>query len=137
MEKRSFSHPLATAINAYVMQDEARHVAFGRLALRDYYPHLTEKERAEREEFVVEACYLMRDRFRVRRQLKVLTAQGRMSGWMLGGLPVVLGVALYFMNPSAFETFVTDPTGLWLFKLAITLEIVGVVAIHNILKVEY
>ena len=56
---------------------------------------------------------------------------------MLGGLPVVLGVALYFMNPSAFETFVTDPTGLWLFKLAITLEIVGVVAIHNILKVEY
>src|SRR5215510_313227 len=55
--------PLAMAINAYVMQDEARHVAFGRLALRDVYPQLTEKERAEREEFCVEACYLMRDRF--------------------------------------------------------------------------
>ena len=33
--------PLAKAINAYVMQDEARHVMFGRLALRDYYPQLT------------------------------------------------------------------------------------------------
>ena len=46
------------------MQDEARHVAFGRLALRDYYAQLTDAERAEREEFVVEGCYLMRDRLR-------------------------------------------------------------------------
>jgi len=56
-------NPLAAAVNAYVMQDEARHVAFGRLTLRDYYPQLTQKERDEREEFAAEACYLMRDRF--------------------------------------------------------------------------
>src|SRR6267142_397087 len=56
-------NPLAAAVNAYVMQDEARHVAFGRMALRDYYPQLTQAERDEREEFAVEACYLMRDRF--------------------------------------------------------------------------
>jgi P-aminobenzoate N-oxygenase AurF len=54
---------LAASVNAYVMQDEARHVAFGRLALRDFYPQLTDAERREREEFVVEACYHMRDRF--------------------------------------------------------------------------
>ena len=57
------SNTLAAAVNAYVMQDEARHVAFGRLALREYYPQLTDAERDEREEFVVEACYHMRDRF--------------------------------------------------------------------------
>jgi hypothetical protein len=57
------TEPLGKAINAYVMEDEARHVAFGRLALRDYYPQLSDKEREEREEFAVEACYLMRDRF--------------------------------------------------------------------------
>jgi hypothetical protein len=56
-------NPLAASVNAYVMQDEARHVAFGRLALRDYYPQLTQKERDEREEFAVEGCYLLRDRF--------------------------------------------------------------------------
>jgi len=56
-------NPLCASVNAYVMQDEARHVAFGRLALRDYYPQLTDRERDEREEFVVDACYLMRDRF--------------------------------------------------------------------------
>lgn len=54
---------LVQQVNAYVMQDEARHVAFGRLALRDFYPELSEAERTEREEFVVEACYHMRDRF--------------------------------------------------------------------------
>jgi hypothetical protein len=55
---------LVKQLLAYVMQDEARHVAFGRLALRDYYAGLTEAERADREDFVVEGCYLMRNRFR-------------------------------------------------------------------------
>ena len=67
---------LAASINAYVMQDEARHVTFGRMALREYYPQLSEAERAEREEFTVEALYFMRDRFN---QAEV---------WQRSGLPV-------------------------------------------------
>jgi hypothetical protein len=69
-------NPLAAAVNAYVMQDEARHVAFGRFALRDYYPTLTQAERDEREEFAAEACYLMRDRFQAE------------EVWQTIGLPV-------------------------------------------------
>jgi hypothetical protein len=63
MQRDHTDDPLAKTINAYVMQDEARHVAFGRIALREYYPQLTEAERADREEFAIEACYHMRDRF--------------------------------------------------------------------------
>src|SRR5947207_15872835 len=59
-------NPLAAAVNAYVMQDEARHVAFGRLALRDFYPQLSDTERKEREDFGVTACWHMRDRFNQR-----------------------------------------------------------------------
>ncbi len=59
-------NPLAQQVNAYVMEDESRHVAFGRLTLKEYYPHLTQAERDEREEFLVEACYHMRDRFEAR-----------------------------------------------------------------------
>jgi hypothetical protein len=55
--------PLGRSLLAYVMQDEGRHVMFGRVVLRDYYPQLTDAERDEREEFIVEACYRMRDRF--------------------------------------------------------------------------
>ncbi len=54
--------PLPKQILAYVMQDEARHVAFGRMALRDYYQQLSDAELREREEFVIEGCYLMRNR---------------------------------------------------------------------------
>ena len=54
---------LCQSVNAYVMQDEARHVAFGRLALRDYYPQLTDAERREREEFIIEGSIHLRDRF--------------------------------------------------------------------------
>ena len=61
--RNNATDPLAQSINAYVMQDEARHVMFGRLALRDFYPQLTAAERDEREEFCVDACYRMRDRF--------------------------------------------------------------------------
>ena len=57
------TNPLVKQVLAYVMQDEARHVAFGRLALRDYYAGLSAAERADREEFVVEGCYLMSSRF--------------------------------------------------------------------------
>jgi len=57
---------LSQQVNAYVMEDESRHVAFGRLTLSEYYPQLTQSERNEREEFLVEACYHMRDRFEAR-----------------------------------------------------------------------
>ena len=63
---------LAQQVNAYVMQDESRHVAFGRLTLKDYYPQLTDSERREREEFLVEACYHMRDRFTQRETYEIL-----------------------------------------------------------------
>ncbi len=59
------TQPLPKQILAYVMQDEARHVAFGRLALKDYYAQLSSAELAEREEFVVEGCYLMSRRLRM------------------------------------------------------------------------
>jgi para-aminobenzoate N-oxygenase AurF len=81
-------NPLAASVNAYVMQDEARHVAFGRLALRDFYPQLTQAERDQREEFAVEACYAMRDRFKAE------------EVWAALGLPVA--ECAEYMNESGF-----------------------------------
>ena len=80
---------------------------------------------------------VMRDRFRVRRQLRVLTAQGRLSGWILGALPVVLGLALYALNPDQMQEFVADPMGFRLLMIAIGLEIAGVIVIRQILRTDY
>src|SRR3546814_11964074 len=45
------------------MSDEARHVAFGVLSLKEYYGELTDAEMLERQEFAFEAAVRMRDRF--------------------------------------------------------------------------
>jgi hypothetical protein len=53
-------------LTAYVMEDESRHVAFGVLSLREYCQNLPQKDKDEREDFVYEACVLMRDRIQSR-----------------------------------------------------------------------
>ena len=58
----SAQNPLLRDLTAAVMEDESRHVAFGVLSLREFYESLSERDRLEREEFVYEACVLMRDR---------------------------------------------------------------------------
>jgi hypothetical protein len=57
------TEPLLKQLLRYVMSDEARHVAFGVLSLKEYYAELTDAELAERQEFAFEAAVRMRDRF--------------------------------------------------------------------------
>ncbi len=55
--------PLLKQLLRYVMSDEARHVAFGVLSLKEYYDNLSDAEMLERQEFAFEAAVRMRDRF--------------------------------------------------------------------------
>jgi hypothetical protein len=63
MKAQMPNEPLIQDITSRIMQDEARHVAFGVLSLEDiYHNQLTSSEMREREDFVIEATHLMRDR---------------------------------------------------------------------------
>jgi hypothetical protein len=57
------TEPLLKNLLRYVMSDEARHVAFGVLSLKEYYTELTDAEMQDRVEFTFEAAVRMRDRF--------------------------------------------------------------------------
>jgi hypothetical protein len=61
--RNTILEPLLHGITSYIIQDEARHVAYGVLSLRDHYKDMKESEVREREDFVYEAAVLMRDRF--------------------------------------------------------------------------
>ncbi len=63
MIRQTAEEPLLKRLTHYVMLDEARHVAYGVLSLRDFYDDMKESERREREDFVYESAVLMRDRF--------------------------------------------------------------------------
>jgi hypothetical protein len=54
--------PLLKELLRYVMKDESRHVAFGVLSLRGYYEDMPANELADREDFIIYACELMRNR---------------------------------------------------------------------------
>ena len=58
-----FGNPVIGRITELVRRDEARHVAFGVLSLQGFYDDMDPVDLAEREEFILEACSLMRDRF--------------------------------------------------------------------------
>ncbi|HMJ12188.1 MAG TPA: ferritin-like domain-containing protein [Polyangiaceae bacterium] len=61
--RNTILEPLLHGITSYIIQDEARHVAYGVLSLRDHYKDMKEADVREREDFVYEAAVLMRDRF--------------------------------------------------------------------------
>jgi tight adherence protein B len=78
-----------------------------------------------------------RDRFRVRRQLQVMTAQGRMTGWVLSVFPLLLAAFLLYWAPSHAALLVNDPLGNRLLIAAATLQLIGIFTIRRIVRVEY
>jgi tight adherence protein B len=80
---------------------------------------------------------VMRDRFRVRRQLQVLTAQGRTTGWFLAAVPIAVAIGMYMLDPAQMRGFIADPTGFRLLLTALLLELIGMVAIRRIVSVDY
>jgi tight adherence protein B len=80
---------------------------------------------------------LVRERFKVRRQVRVLSAHGRISGWTLACLPPVLAVVLFLIAPTQIRVLIDDPLGRMLTAFAAGLQLVGVVAIRRIVNVEF
>ena len=78
----------------------------------------------------------LRERERLRRQVKVLSAEGRLSGWILGGLPVVFFLYLAIANPSYLHPLWSTPLGIAMLLLAMILLAVGAFWLTRVIKVE-
>ncbi len=79
---------------------------------------------------------LIRERFRLRRQVRALSSHGRITGWTLACLPPVLAVILYFIAPTHLRLLIDDPLGRMLTAGAIGLQLIGMAAIRQIVNVE-
>jgi len=87
-------------------------------------------------EVLDKTAHVIRERFRLKRQVGVHTAQGRMTGWVLTFLPVVLGVALYFLNPEMMSILWKNPTGVKLLWTASGMIVVGGLIIRHIVNMD-
>jgi tight adherence protein B len=80
--------------------------------------------------------HTIRDRNKIQRQIKTLTAQGRISGWVIGLLPFGLSVALYLIEPSYIGTLFTHQIGLMLVGSAAVSMIIGLFLIRKMTTIE-
>jgi tight adherence protein B len=87
-------------------------------------------------EVLDKTAHVIRERFRLKREVKVHTAQGRLTGWILSLLPVALGTALYFVNPDMMSILWHKPIGIKLIWTAIGMTILGGIVIRNIVNLD-
>ena len=76
------------------------------------------------------------DLFRLKKQVSVHTAQGRMTGWILSLLPVVLGFGIYLMNPDSMSVLWKNPTGLKMLYTAAVMDVIGALIIRKIVAIR-
>jgi tight adherence protein B len=87
-------------------------------------------------EVLDKTAHVIRERFRLKREVQVHTAQGRLTGWILSLLPVALGTALYFVNPSMMSVLWHRDIGIKLIWTAIGMTVLGGIVIRHIVNLD-
>jgi tight adherence protein B len=80
---------------------------------------------------------VMRERFKVKRQIRVISAHGRLSAWVLSGLAPGLAGVLFLMSPDFMRILWEDPMGLNLVIAAVVLQVIGTIIISRMVRIEY
>jgi tight adherence protein B len=87
-------------------------------------------------EVLDKTAHVIRERFRLRREVRTRTAQGRMTGWVLTCLPIALGIALYFVNPEMMSLLWKRDIGIKLLYTAGGMIVVGGLIIRKIVNMD-
>lgn len=87
-------------------------------------------------EILEKVAIIIREEYKLHRQVRVHTAQGRMTGWILSLLPVGLGVMMYIMNPKHMSLLWTRPLGVKMLSGAIVMTLIGGLLIRKIINVK-
>jgi tight adherence protein B len=87
-------------------------------------------------EVLEKTAYVIRQRFRLKRQVMVHTAQGRLTGWILTILPIALGVGLYVVNPETTSLLWTREIGVKLLFAAGSMLVIGTLIIQKIVRMD-
>ena len=80
--------------------------------------------------------HVVRERFKILRQVRVYTAHGRLTGYVLLGLPVFLAVALMFINPEHMQLLFTERIGHMMLGATVVMQTVGYFWIRQVVKIE-
>jgi tight adherence protein B len=87
-------------------------------------------------EILENLAHVVRERFKILRQVRVYTAHGRLTGYVLLGLPVFLALALAFINPEHMQLLFTERLGHMMLGATVIMQTVGYFWIKQVVKIE-
>jgi tight adherence protein B len=98
---------------------------------------LIQKESGGNLAEVLDKCaHVIRERFRLKREVRVKSAQGRLTGWILSLLPVALGVLLFLVNPQGISVLWQKPMGQKMLYAGVTMTLIGALIIRKIVRIR-
>lgn len=131
-DQQNFGMPLGDALKAFAERVPLLDARFFVTAV------LTQRESGGNlSEILANLATVMRERFKVKRQVRVISAHGRITGWVLSGLPPSLSLAFLITSPNHIMTLVNDPMGVKMILGALVLQIVGTLIIRKLVNIEY
>jgi tight adherence protein B len=130
-DQQNFGLPLREALNGMAERVQTMDVKFFVTAV------LIQRETGGNlSEILDNLAHVVRDRFKVLRQVRVHTAHGRFTGWVLLALPAALAVALSFINPPHMQLLFREPMGQTMLIGAVVMQTIGFFWIKRVIKIE-
>jgi tight adherence protein B len=80
-------------------------------------------------------AYLIRERFKLRGQIRAISAHGRISGLVLSMIPMTVAILMFYTNPDYIMFFITDPIGKIMMVSCIGLQALGFICIRKIVDI--
>lgn len=80
--------------------------------------------------------YIIRERLKLLGRIRILSAEGKMSAWILGLLPFAVGLVISVVNPKYIRVLWTDPTGVMMLAVAATMMLIGVIWMRTIIRIR-
>jgi tight adherence protein B len=78
----------------------------------------------------------IRSRIKLKGEISVLTAQGKISGFIISMLPIALGFAIFAVNPTYIVVLFTEPIGMAMLGASVIMQLIGIFIIRKIIKIE-
>jgi tight adherence protein B len=130
-EQQNFGLPLQDALNELAARIPILDVKFFVTAIA-----IQRESGGNLAEILDNLAHVVRERFKIQRQVRTHTAHGRFTGFVLLALPAGLAIALSFISPGHIQLLVSEPMGRMMIGIAIVMQTVGFIWIRQVIKIE-
>lgn len=131
-DQQNFGMPLGDALKSFAARIPLLDARFFVTAV------MTQRESGGNlAEILGNLANVIRERFKVKRQVRVISAHGRITAWILSGLPPALALGMMIVAPGHMMTLVTDPIGNYMIFAALFMQITGTLIIRKLVNIEY